>query len=119
MIILFLLLESLSFAGTSRVPAVLEASCDLNVTTTNKSLIEINLEQCKQVRKCMNSAGDEEMPALKKLEALACKGDLIPVSTSVPNLESNKAEFNKNSLKEKELNKDQQIFVPANTAIEK
>ena len=119
MTLFFLLFSTLTFAGTSRVPAVLEASCDLNVTDTNKPLIEIHQEQCKRVHQCMNSADDDEMPGLKKLEALACKGELVPVTTSIPKLEVNKAELNDNSRREKLVNEDSSSNTKTSSAKEK
>lgn len=119
MTLFFLLFSTLTFAGTSRVPAVLETSCDLNVADTSKPLIEIHQEQCKRVHQCMNSAADNEMPALKKLEALACKGELLPVTTSIPKLEVNKAELNDNSRREKPVGQESFSNTKTSSAKEK
>jgi hypothetical protein len=116
---LFYLIFTVTFAGTSRAPAVLDSSCDLNMTITNKPMIEIQLEQCKRVHQCMNGAADGEMPDLKKLEALVCKGDLQPVTTSVPKLEVNKAELNDNSRHEKKVDKEDLVPASSSTVIEK
>lgn len=106
MAFLILLFSTFTFAGTSRVPAVLDSSCDLSTAEISKPLIEIHREQCIRVHQCMNSAADEEMPALKKLEALVCKGELVPVTTSVPKIEVNKAELDNNSRNSKQLSKE-------------
>jgi hypothetical protein len=116
---LFYLIFTVTFAGTSRVPAVLASNCDLNITVTNRPIIEIQLEQCKRVHECMNSAADEEMPDLKKLEALLCKGDLQPVTISVPKIEVNKAELNNNSRHEKKVDKEDLVPASSSTVIEK
>jgi hypothetical protein len=100
---LLYLIHSVSYAGNSRSPAVLDSSCDLNIPSTNKPLMEIHLEQCKRVHQCMNSATDEEMPDLKKLETLVCKGDFLPVTTTVPSIQTNKAELNINTRQQKKL----------------
>lgn len=50
----------------------------------------VQKEQCTRVNECMGQARDEDMPALKKLEAVACKGELAPVETArAPALEKN------------------------------
>jgi hypothetical protein len=56
----------------------------------------------------MNSATEEEMPDLKKLETLVCKGDFLPVTTTVPSVPTNKEESNINSRQQKKL-KDEMI----------
>jgi hypothetical protein len=119
MTLFLILFSTLSFAGTSRAPAVLDTSCDLDIPVKDIPIIQIHKEQCKRVRVCMGSAADEDMPALKKLEALVCKGELIPVTTHVPKLEVNKAELNDNSRREKKLNKELAPAAPASSAIEK
>lgn len=116
------LIISITIAGVSRAPAVLDSSCDLNVEASNsRPVIEIHQEQCKRVRQCMNSAEDSEIPDLKKLEALVCHGNLIPVTTSIPKLEINKAEFNVNSRDVKMIEDEKVITLPlpSSTVIDK
>lgn len=43
-------------------------------------------DQCKEVKKCMNSAEEEEMEELKSLEAVACKNTLNAVTTKTPSM---------------------------------
>jgi hypothetical protein len=116
---LLFLIHSTTIAGTSRAPAVLDNSCDLNVADSNRPLIEIHREQCRRVHQCMNSAADEEMADLKKLEALTCKGELKPVITTVPKIEINKAESNDNSRHEKIVDKENSVSSPVSTVKEK
>lgn len=85
-----------SFAENSRSPAVLDGSCNLNIPTTytvlengkevvkEKAIEDVQKEQCKEVRKCMNSAMEEEMDELKSLEAVACNNTLTAVTTKTP-----------------------------------
>lgn len=109
--------QAADVSGISRSPAVLANTCDLNVSTENLTLIEIHKEQCKRVRQCMNSAPDEEMPGLKKLESLACKNELVPVTTAIPKMEVNKALIDDNSRKEKViLPVDERPKTPASTS---
>ncbi len=91
-----LIISSNSFAENSRSPAVLASSCNLNIPTTVTEVVggkevvkerpveDVLKEQCKEVRKCMNSAGDEEMDELKKLEGVACNNTLMAVTTKTP-----------------------------------
>lgn len=46
--------------------------------------MEVQKEQCKEVKKCMNSAEEEEMEELKSLEAVACSNTLSAVTTKTP-----------------------------------
>lgn len=85
-----------AFGENSRSPAVLDGSCNLDIPTTytvvldgkevtkEKSVEEVQKEQCKEVRKCMNSAPDEEMDELKSLEAVACSNTLTAITTKTP-----------------------------------
>lgn len=85
-----------AFAENSRSPAVLDGSCNLDITTTykvieagkevvkEKTIEEVQKEQCKEVRKCMFSAMEEEMEELKSLEAVACNNTLTAVTTRTP-----------------------------------
>ena len=85
-----------SFAENSRSPAVLDGSCNLDIATTykivvegkevtkEKSIEEVQKEQCLVVRKCMFSAMEEEMDELKSLEAVACSNTLRAVTTKTP-----------------------------------
>lgn len=85
-----------SFAENSRSPAVLDGSCNLNIPTTfsvlingksvvkEKSIEQVQKEQCQEVKKCMNSAMEEEMEELKSLEAVACSNTLTAVTTKTP-----------------------------------
>ena len=85
-----------SFAENSRSPAVLDGSCNLDIATTykiviegkevtkEKSIEEVQKEQCLVVKKCMFSAMEEEMDELKSLEAVACSNTLRAVTTKTP-----------------------------------
>lgn len=85
-----------SFAENSRSPAVLDGSCNLDIATTykvmeggievvkEKSIEDVQKEQCKEVKKCMFSAMEEEMDELKSLEAVACSNTLTAVTTKTP-----------------------------------
>jgi hypothetical protein len=87
-----------AFAENSRSPAVLDGSCNLDIATTykvieagkevvkEKSIEEVQKEQCKEVRKCMFSAMEEEMEELKSLEAIACNNTLTAVTTRTPGI---------------------------------
>ena len=123
---LLYLIHSTTFAQTgasgsiSRAPAVLDNSCDLNVATDNKPLIEVHRDLCKKVRDCMGSAPDEDLAGLKKLEALACKNELNPVTTTIPKLDVNKALKDDNSRQEKfKIPREATPAVPAGSAIDK
>lgn len=95
--LLFTFMLSFSaLAENSRSPAVLDGSCNLDIPTTYKVIVgdkevvkekdplEVQREQCKEVRKCMNSAEEEEMEELKSLEAVACSNTLSAVTTKTP-----------------------------------
>ena len=83
-------------AEISRSPAVLDGSCNLDIATTvttvvdgkhvvkEKPIEQVQKEQCVQVKKCMNSAVDEEMEELKSLAAVACSNTLAAVNTKTP-----------------------------------
>lgn len=85
-----------SFAENSRSPAVLDGSCNLDIATTfkvlengievvkEKTIEEVQKEQCKEVKKCMFSAMEEEMDELKSLEAVACSNTLTAITTKTP-----------------------------------
>ncbi len=85
-----------AIAENSRSPAVLDGSCNLDIATTykvieagkevvkEKTIEEVQKEQCKEVRKCMFSAMEEEMEELKSLEAVACNNTLTAVTTRTP-----------------------------------
>ncbi len=87
-----------AFAENSRSPAVLDGSCNLNIPTTMKIVVngkeniierpieDVLKDQCKEVKKCMNSAEEEEMEELKSLEAVACKNTLNAVTTKTPSM---------------------------------
>jgi hypothetical protein len=87
-----------AFAENSRSPAVLDGSCNLNIPTTMKVMVngkesvidrpieDVLKDQCKEVKKCMNSAEDEEMEELKSLEAVACNNTLNAVTTKTPGM---------------------------------
>ena len=49
-----------------------------------RSIQEVQVEQCREVKKCLNSASDEEFDELKKLEAVACKNKFSPLNTTAP-----------------------------------
>lgn len=96
-IVLFTFMVSFSVhAENSRSPAVLDGSCNLDIPTTYKVVIngkevvkekdamEVQKEQCREVRKCMNSAEEEEMDELKSLEAVACSNTLQAITTKTP-----------------------------------
>ena len=92
---IFTVLLSNAYAENSRSPAVLPG-CNLPVSITYEKLIngkvkifeksveEVQKEQCREVKNCMNSADDEDMPDLKRLESVACNNNLKPVTTKVP-----------------------------------
>lgn len=83
-------------AENFRAPAVLDNSCNLDIPTqivsivngkeviTEKTAEQVQKEQCKEIRKCMASAEDEEMPELKSLEGVACNVKLAAVNTRTP-----------------------------------
>jgi len=94
-----LILFTFSFAASAenfRAPAVLDNSCNLDIPTqvvtmvngkeviTEKTAEQVQKEQCKEIRKCMASAEDEEMPELKSLEDVACNAKLTAVNTRTP-----------------------------------
>ena len=90
------ILSFCAHAENSRSPAVLDGSCNLNIATTYKVVengketikekdpMDVLKEQCQEVRKCMNSAEEEEMDELKSLEAVACNNTLNAVTTKTP-----------------------------------
>src|SRR5690606_27732772 len=91
------------FAENSRSPAVLDGSCNhLNIPLTKKEMVdgreilrnktvqEFKEEQCIEVRKCMNSAPEEDMPELKNFEAVACNTSLKAISIKVPGIVTDK-----------------------------
>lgn len=102
LLILTFIFSFKSFAENSRSPAVLDGSCNLNIGTTytvieagkeivkEKGIKEIQEEQCKEVRKCMFSAMEEEMDELKSLEAVVCSNTLTPVTTKTPSADVDK-----------------------------
>lgn len=47
-----------------------------------KSAEVVQKEQCARAKKCMEQASEEALPELKKLSAVACNGELTPVSTA-------------------------------------
>ena len=49
-----------------------------------KSIQQVQKEQCKEARICMESAEEEDMKDLKNLEAAACSNILKSVTTKVP-----------------------------------
>lgn len=90
------------YAGPSRAPAVLDNNCNLEIPThsttmvngrevlTEKSAEQVQKEQCKEIRKCMASANDEDMPELKSLEDVACNAKLALVNTKTPTIVEDK-----------------------------
>lgn len=87
-----------SFAENSRSPAVLESSCNLkNIPTTVTEIIDgkeiikerstedVLKDRCKEVKKCMNSATDEEMVKLS-VEDVECNNKLSALTTKTPGL---------------------------------
>jgi hypothetical protein len=96
-LILFTLLLSINtHAENSRSPAVLDGACNTNVPTTitkmvngkmqttERELADILIDQCREVKKCMFSAEEEEMDELKSLEAVACNNNMNAVTTKTP-----------------------------------
>lgn len=93
--LLFIVFTLSAHAENWRAPAVMPG-CNLPVSITyektingkvkifEKSVEDVQKEQCREVKNCMNSADDEDMPDLKKLEAVACNNNLKPVTTKVP-----------------------------------
>lgn len=96
-LLIFTFIISLNASAENfRAPAVLDGSCNLSIPTTKmtkengkevlieKSAEELQKEQCTEVRKCMNSAPDEDMPALKNLEAVACNNSMKAITIKTP-----------------------------------
>ncbi len=94
---LIILLFSISaLAEVGRSPAVLSGSCNLDIPTMveievkgkkikkDRSIQEVQEEQCQEVKKCLNSAGEDEVDDLKKLEEVACKNVIATITTQVP-----------------------------------
>ncbi len=52
----------------------------------DRPIEDVLKDQCKEVKKCMNSAEDEEMEELKSLEAVACNNTLNAVTTKTPGM---------------------------------
>lgn len=77
-------------AENSRSPAVLDNSCNLDIPTGDKSPEQVQKDLCKEVRKCMASAEEEEMPELKSLEEVACSSKLTAINTKTPTLVADK-----------------------------
>lgn len=114
-----------ALAENSRSPAVLDGSCNLNIPTTMKiiangkeSVIERPIEdvlkdQCKEVKKCMNSADDDEMEELKSLEAVACNNTLNAVTTKTPGIAVDK---NFDGKRKAKPTSEPEIISPAKTA---
>lgn len=102
-----------AFAENSRSPAVLPG-CNLPVSITyneivngkivvkEKSVQQVQKEQCLEARNCMNSADEEDMKDLKDLEAAACSNVLKAVTTKVPGNVLDKNFDGKREAKEKE-----------------
>jgi hypothetical protein len=131
LILLTFILSFNSYAENSRSPAVLDGSCNLNIPLTTKSIIDgkeivkdreiqdVLKEQCKEVRKCMNSAGDDEIDDLKKLEAVACNNSLSAVTTKTPgavikdeNFDGNRRAKNKDDSEAQNLKKETSTTTP-------
>ena len=102
-LILFTLLLSIkAYAENSRSPAVLDGTCNTNVPTTittivngkeqttERELADILSDQCREVKKCMFSANEEDMDELKSLEAVACNNNMNAVTTKTPGAEVDK-----------------------------
>lgn len=96
-LILFIFtLSGSSHAENSRSPAVLDGTCNTNVPTTVSTIVngkevvseraisDILKDQCKEVKKCMFSADEEDMDELKSLEAVACNNNMNAVTTKTP-----------------------------------
>ena len=47
-----------------------------------KSVEEVQKEECKRVNECIGQAEEKDLPELKKLAAVACRVELTPVSTA-------------------------------------
>lgn len=107
-----------SQAENFRAPAVLDGSCNLNIPTTitfyengsevvkEKDLEVLFKEQCQEVRKCMNSADDEEMLELKRLEEVACHHELKAITTSVPAIKKDTQGFDGKRTAKEEINSE-------------
>jgi hypothetical protein len=126
-----LLLFILSFsvrAENFRAPAVLDNSCNLNIPTqlvsivngkeviTEKEASQVQKEQCKEIRKCMASAEDEEMQELKSLEGVACNAKLTAVNTRTPAIVPDKNFDGNRTAKEVIADDFPQIKTPSGTA---
>lgn len=120
----------LATAENSRAPAVLDPVCDLNIPTTmtivqdgksvevDKSPEQVLKEQCKEIKECIASADDEDLPELKSLEEVACNAKLTAVNTRTPTIEADKHFDGKRKAKELE-DKDLPKVIPASTIITK
>lgn len=92
-IIVYTLIALSSFsamAENSRSPAVLDNNCNLDIPTADKGPEQVQKELCKEVRKCMASAEDEDMAELKALEEVACNSKLTAINTKTPTLTADK-----------------------------
>lgn len=72
-----------------------EFGCDKKVATADvkityqqsglrveeKSLEQIQKEQCTRVNECLEQASSKEISELKKLASVACKNELVPINT--------------------------------------
>jgi len=131
LILLTFILSFNSYAENSRSPAVLDGSCNLNIPLTVKTIVDgkevvkdreikdILSEQCKEVRKCMNSAGDDEIDDLKSLEAVACNNSLNAVTTKTPgaviedkNFDGSRSAKNKGEVEETNVKKETSTSIP-------
>lgn len=125
-----LILFIFSFAASAenfRAPAVLDNSCNLDIPTqvvtmvngkeviTEKTAEQVQKEQCKEIRKCMASAEDEEMPELKSLEDVACNAKLTAVNTRTPAIVPDKNFDGKRKAKEVIADDSTPVGVPSTT----
>lgn len=101
-----LLYSTLAWSSNFRAPAVLDGTCDLNIPLTEEKIVngkptqvdrdvkEILKEQCARVRQCMFSAEEDDMPALKKLETVACEHEYKAISIDTPRIKRSLEEYN-------------------------
>ena len=80
--------------GTHKVSYVSTAYAEINYKQVGKSLIEkpielVQKEQCARTKECLDQATEEkDKKAYKKLADVACKSDIVPVTTArVPALQ--------------------------------
>ncbi len=72
---------------TQKITYSATAEATVSYKQTGKKYIEkavdvVQKEQCTRVNECIEQASDKELPELRKLAAVACRVDLVPVNTA-------------------------------------